>query len=74
MIRFLIELSEEEADALSKLSKQNIRSPRDQVRFMIAQELIRLNYLEGEGNDNKLQIKQEKIPMFQQFLLRLISR
>ena len=39
MVRFQIALTTDEADALFKLSENNLRSPKDQVRFLIRKEL-----------------------------------
>ena len=40
MVRFQIALTTDETDALFKLSENNLRSPKDQVRFLIRKELV----------------------------------
>jgi len=49
MVRFQIVLTHEEADALFKLSENNLRSPRDQVRYLVRKELVRIKLLFAEN-------------------------
>ena len=44
--RILITLSEAEVTGLAKLSTRDIRSPRDQIRFLIRRELIQSGYID----------------------------
>jgi hypothetical protein len=48
MVRFQVTFTQEEANALYKLSEQRFRSIRDQVRFLVIQELIREKLLENK--------------------------
>ena len=44
--RILITLSDVEATGLAQLSTRDVRSPRDQIRFLIRRELIRSGYID----------------------------
>jgi hypothetical protein len=46
IFRIQITLSEAEAAGLAQLSTRDIRSPRDQVRFLIRRELIQSGYID----------------------------
>jgi hypothetical protein len=49
MIRFQIALTTDKTDGLIKLSESNLRSPRDQVRFLIQKDLILTKLLQEEN-------------------------
>jgi len=48
MVRFQIVLDAEEASALSKWANSEYRDPREQVRFVLRRELIRLGWIPSE--------------------------
>ena len=48
MVRFQIVLNSEEADALNKWANSEYRDPREQVRFVLRRELIRLGWIPSE--------------------------
>ena len=50
-MRMTIILEEEERLALLLMSKENIRQPREQVRFIVRQELISKGYIKDEAID-----------------------
>ena len=47
MIRLFIHLNETEAETLARWAALEMRDPRDQVRFLIRQELLRRGLLPG---------------------------
>ena len=54
--RILITLSEVEATGLAQLSTRDVRSPRDQIRFLIRRELVQSGFIDpslgtGSGRD-----------------------
>ena len=53
MVRFQIVLTTAEADALSKLAEINMRDMRDQVRFLLRQELVRSGLLDEKSTSTK---------------------
>jgi hypothetical protein len=44
--RILITLSEVEATGLAQLSTRDVRSPRDQIRFLIRRELVQSGFID----------------------------
>jgi hypothetical protein len=44
--RILVTLSEVEATGLAQLSTRNVRSPRDQIRFLIRRELVQSGFID----------------------------
>ena len=46
IFRIQITLSEAEATGLGQLSTRDVRSPRDQIRFLIRRELIQSGYID----------------------------
>lgn len=47
--RFQISFAENEADALARLAYSEMRDPREQVRWIVCQELKRLGLLPDEN-------------------------
>ena len=52
MIRLLIQLNETEAEKLAHWAALEMRDPRDQVRFLIRQELLRQGLLPESHNQS----------------------
>ena len=51
--RILITLSEVEANGLAKISTRDVRSPREQIRYLLRRELIQSGYIDptlGSGS------------------------
>jgi hypothetical protein len=46
IFRIQITLSEVEATGLAQLSTRDVRSPRDQIRFLIRRELIQSGFID----------------------------
>ena len=46
--RLTVTLEQDEADALARLADLELREPREQARFLVRQELIRLGWLKQE--------------------------
>jgi len=44
--RILITLSEVEASGLAQLSTRDVRSPREQIRYLLRRELIQSGYID----------------------------
>jgi len=44
--RILITLSEVEATGLAQLSTRDVRSPREQIRYLLRRELIQSGYID----------------------------
>ena len=44
--RILITLSEVEASGLAQLSTRDVRSPREQIRYLLRHELIQSGYID----------------------------
>ena len=61
MIRFQIVLTTDEADALFKLSESNLRSPRDQVHYLIRKELVRIKLLTDKEMDETIRMQEKEI-------------
>lgn len=49
--RLTIRFEPEEADALARLAVAELREPREQARFLVRQELIRLGVLKAEKDE-----------------------
>ncbi len=47
MVRLFIQLNEEEAETLAKWAARELRSPNDQARFIIRQEMLRHGLLDA---------------------------
>lgn len=50
--RLMVTLEPDEADALARLATLEVREPREQARFLVRQELIRLGLLKADGEVN----------------------
>ena len=53
VFRILVTLSEAEAAGLAQLSTRDVRSPREQIRFLIRRELIQSGFVDpslGSGS------------------------
>lgn len=62
MNRITVSLSEREAEGLVKLSQQYYRHPREQLRFILRQELNRqgiLSFMEGTAGLEVKSLEQE---------------
>ena len=46
VFRILITLSEVEASGLAQLSTRDVRSPREQIRYLLRRELIQSGYID----------------------------
>lgn len=46
VFRILITLSEVEASGLAQLSSRDVRSPREQIRYLLRRELIQSGYID----------------------------
>jgi hypothetical protein len=46
VFRILVTLSEVEATGLAQLSTRDVRSPRDQIRFLIRRELVQSGFID----------------------------
>ena len=56
VFRIQVTLSEVEASGLAQLSTRDVRSPREQIRFLIRRELIQSGFIDpslgtGSGRD-----------------------
>jgi len=66
MIRLFIHLNETEAETLARWAALELRDPRDQVRFLIQQELLRRGLLpdsihqpDNSEPKNRVQLKTD---------------
>ena len=53
LFRILVTLSEVEATGLAQLSTRDVRSPRDQIRYLIRRELVQSGFIDpslGSGS------------------------
>lgn len=46
VFRILVTLSEVEASGLAQLSSRDVRSPREQIRYLLRRELIQSGYID----------------------------
>ncbi len=51
--RLMVTLEQREADALAHLAALELRDPREEARFLVRQELIRLGLLKQEVNPSR---------------------
>ncbi len=49
MPKIYMNISSDEWNALYALAEASVREPRDQIRYMLRSELIRLGYLNDQG-------------------------
>ncbi len=59
--RILITLSEVEASGLAQLSTRDVRSPREQIRYLLRRELIQSGYIDptlGSGSARDITLPQ----------------
>lgn len=52
LTRISIPVTIEEREALRKLAQCELRNPREQVRYLIQQELVKRGILSGSSNKN----------------------
>jgi hypothetical protein len=58
MVRFKVDLTDEEFQSLVRLSGAELRTPREQLRFLLREELKRLGLLKDDSKEDEEKAKE----------------